>query len=171
MAKSKAKTKSLVKTKKSHKERVREELEQLRQNNGGEFVAPAAVVEFAKRNKHAALHKEFEWNNTKAAHQFRLEQARHLIRLYINVIETEDGGIPARMYVSLEGDRKSTGGYRTLESVMTNAELRNQLLQQALDELQRVRRKYQTLQELAPIFTAMDRVVRRTTQARTKMRA
>lgn len=165
MAKAKAKTKSLVK--KSHKERVREELEQLRQNNGGEFVAPAAVVEFAKRNKRAALHKEFEWNNTKAAQQFRLEQARHLIRLYINVIETEGGDIPARMYVSLEGDRRSKGGgYRTLESVMTNAELRSQLLQQALDELQRVRRKYQTLQELAPIFTAMDRVVQRTTRSR-----
>jgi hypothetical protein len=49
---------------------------------------------------------------------------------------------------------------------MTNAELREQLLQQALDEFQRVRRKYQTLQELAPIFAAMDRVVQRTTVAR-----
>jgi hypothetical protein len=164
MAKTKTKSKSFVK--KSHRERVREELEQLRQHNGGDFVAPAAVVEFARRNKRAALHKEFEWDDTKAAQRFRLDQARHLIRLYINVIETEDGDIPARMYVSLEGDRKSTGGYRTLESVMTNAELREQLLQQALDEFQRVRRKYQTLQELAPIFAAMDRVVQRTTVAR-----
>ena len=164
MAKAKAKTKSLVK--KSRRERVREELERLRQNNGGEFVAPAAVVEFAKRNKRAALHKEFEWDNTKAAQQFRLDQARHLIRLYINVIETENGNIPTRMYVSLEGDRKRSGGYRTLESVMTNAELREQLLQQALEEFQRVRRKYQTLQELTPIFAAMDRVVQRTTQLR-----
>lgn len=164
MATVKTKTKSLVR--KSHKERVREELEQLRINNGGEFVAPAVVVDYAKRNKRSALHKEFEWNNTKAAQQFRLEQARHLIRLYVNVIETENGDIPARMYVSLERDRKRSGGYRTLTSVMTNAELRAQLLQQALDELQRVRRKYQTLQELAPIFAAMDRVVQRTTRAR-----
>jgi hypothetical protein len=161
----KTKTKSLVK--KSHRERVREELEQLRINNGGEFVAPAVVVDYAKRNKRSALHKEFEWNNTKAAQKFRLDQARHLIRLYVNVIETENGDIPARMYVSLEGDRRSSGGgYRTLTSVMTNEELRGQLLQQALDELQRVRRKYQTLQELAPVFAAMDRVVQRTTRAR-----
>lgn len=167
MAKTKAK--SLVKkSKKSHKEKVREELEQLRLNNGGELVAPSAVVEFAKRNKRSALHKEFEWNNTKAAQQYRLEQARHLIRLYVNVVPTENGDIPARMYVSLVSDRRKTGGgYRTLQSVMTNDELRHELLQQALDELQRVRRKYQNLQELAPVFAAIDRFASRTARRRT----
>jgi hypothetical protein len=44
---------------------------------------------------------------------------------------------------------------------MSTEDLRDELLQQALDELQRVRKKYQTLQELSPVFAAIDRVARR----------
>ena len=153
----------------SHKQLVREELEQLREANGGEFVPPAKVVEYARTHKRSALHKEFEWDNTKAAHQHRLEQARHLIRLYVNIVPNQNGSeVSVPMYVSLVSDRrKPGGGYRTLESVMSTEELREELLQQALDELQRVRKKYQTLQELGPVFAAIDRVARRNSRALT----
>lgn len=150
---------------------VKEELEYLREQNGGELVQPEQVVEFARLNRDSALHAEFEWNNTKAAHQFRLEQARRIIRLNINVLETPNGDVTVPMYVSLVSDRRSGGGYRTLESVMSNEELREQLLHQALDEFNRVRRKYQTLQELTPVFTAIDRVASRAARTRRVARA
>lgn len=152
---------------------VKEELERLREQNGGELVQPEQVIEFARLNRDSALHSEFEWNNTKAAHQFRLEQARRIIRLNIDVLATPDGDITVPMYVSLVSDRKNGGGYRTLNAVMSNEEMRAQFLQQALDEFQRVRRKYETLRELTPVFAALDRVAqnaarrrpRRTTRA------
>ena len=140
---------------------IRTELEQLRIANGGELVPPEQVVEFARRNRRSALHAEFEWDDTAAAQQYRLEQARRIIRLNINVLPTENGNVTVPMYVSLTSDRRTGGGYRTLESVMNNDDLREQLLEQALTELQRVRRKYQTLQELTPVFSALDRVARR----------
>lgn len=150
----------------SSKAQIRAELERLREQNGGELVQPEQVLEFARRNRRSALHAEFEWDDTEAAHQFRLEQARRIIRLNINVLETPNGNVTVPMYVSLVSDRKAGGGYRTLESVMSSEELREQLLRQALDEFDRVRRKYQTLQELAPVFTALDRVARRTARNR-----
>ncbi len=149
----------------SNKTQIRDELERLRESNNGS-LNPEQVVDFARRNRRSALHAEFEWDDTEAAHQFRLQQARHIIRLNINVLETPNGDVTVPMYVSLVSDRTRGGGYRTLESVMSSEELREQLLQQALDEFQRVRRKYQTLQELAPVFTALDRVARRAERAR-----
>ena len=151
----------------SHKQLVRAELEQLREANGGEFVPAANVVEYARTHKRSALHKEFEWSDSKAAHQYRLEQARHLIRLHVNVVPNANGSdVSVPVYVSLVSDRGKPGrGYRTLESVMSTAELRTELLQQALDELQRVRKKYTTLQELGPVFAAIDRVARRNNRA------
>jgi hypothetical protein len=148
------------------KNQVREELEQLRESNGGHTLQPEQVVEFARRNRRSALHAEFEWDDTAAAHQFRLEQARHIIRLSINVLRTPNGDVTVPMYVSLVSDRTAGGGYRTLESVMNDEELRDQLLQQALEEFNRVRRKYQTLQELAPVNRAIDQVARRSARGR-----
>ena len=149
-----------------NKDRIRSELEQIRTANDGQLL-PEAIVDFA-RNRDTALHGEFEWNNTKAAHQFRLEQARRVIRLNINVLPTESGDVTVPMYVSLKSDRYSGGGYRTLEDVMSDADMRTQLLEQGLEEFQRVRRKYQTMQELAPVFTAIDRVARRTNRQATR---
>lgn len=150
---------------------VKEELERLREQNGGELVQPEQVIEFARLNRNSALHAEFEWDNTKAAHQFRLEQARRIIRLNIDVLETPGGDVTVPMYVSLVSDRKNGGGYRRLNAVMNNAEMRAQFLQQALDEFQRVRRKYETIRELAPVFAALDRVSRNATRRRSRQTA
>ena len=63
------------------------------------------------------------------------------------------------VYVSLSSDRiQPGGGYRRLEDVMNDSKLRNEFLAQALAEFERVRRKYQNLQELSPIFAAIERV-------------
>lgn len=44
----------------------------------GKLTAPMVVG--AARNKAHPLHTAFEWNNSKAAEEYRLIQARHLIR-------------------------------------------------------------------------------------------
>ena len=117
------------------------------------------VVETA-RDPDSPLHRYFEWDNGVAAHQYRLEQARHLIRCSVTVLpNTEE---PVRAFASLMPDRtRAGGGYRHTVDVLTDADMRERLLSQALDELHRVRRLYKRLTELAPVFEAMDAVERR----------
>lgn len=61
-------------------------------------VRPVDVIE-AARDPKSALHKDFEWDDTKAAHKHRLETARKLIREVKLVFKYEDVKIIAPYYV------------------------------------------------------------------------
>ena len=65
-----------------------------------------------------------------------------------------------RMYVSLKSDRYggTGGGYRVVTDVLSDAQLRRELLQQAFDEFQAWQQKYQHLKALAPIFEGAAKV-------------
>ena len=139
------------------KEAKIEELELVRTNNGGVLQAED-VVEFA-RNKRTALHEEFEWDDSLAAQQHRIEQARRVIRLTLTVVESPAGTQAIPMYVSLVSDRQQPGGgYRPLVDVMNADDMREELLRQALSDLKSVRKRYEQLQELRPIFRAIEKV-------------
>lgn len=138
--------------------RVREELDRLAARSGG-LLRGEAVVAFAKNPK-TALHSRFEWDDAKASHEYRLWQARELIQTYVTVMAS--GSKPIRAFVSLRADRKQAGGgYRGIVSVFDDRDLREQLLAEALDEVNHWRDKYRRLQELAPIFAGIDRVAAR----------
>ena len=139
------------------KEAKLKELEFVRSQHDG-VLRPEDVVEFA-RNERTALHADFQWDDTEAAQQFRLWQARQVIRLTLTVVDSPAGKQSIPMYVSLVTDRqKPGGGYRPLVDVMSAEDLRDELLRQALGELKTVRKKYQQLQELRPIFRAIEKV-------------
>jgi hypothetical protein len=143
------------------KEAKVEELEFVRSKHGG-VLRPEDVVEFA-RDERTALHGDFQWDDTEAAQQFRLWQARQVIRLVITIVDSPAGKQLIPMYVSLVSDRQQPGGgYRPLVDVMNAEDLRDELLRQALAELKTVRKKYQQLQELRPIFRAIEKVEAKT---------
>ncbi len=120
--------------------------------NGG-LLQPDAVVEAARPVK-SPLHRHFIWDDTKAAHQHRLEQARRLIRIIVE-FSPVNLGKSTRVFVSLTPDRSFRGGgYRTLESVLSNEEMRKHLLRDALEDMERFEEKYRHLNELAGVFTA-----------------
>ena len=56
---------------------VGDTLQRIEKQNG--VVTPASVVKIAEP-KNAPLHPCFEWDDTKAAEKFRLDQARLIIR-------------------------------------------------------------------------------------------
>lgn len=134
---------------------IEQELLALYEANNG-LLRPEDVVEFAKDPK-TALHKRFEWDDGAAAHQWRLEQARNVIRVHVTVVGAEQR--EARMWVSLDTDRYTTSGYRSLEDVMTDEERRKMFLKQAQRDFQTFRAKYQTLKELAPLFEVAAQVL------------
>lgn len=110
------------------------------------------VVAWAKENAESALHSAIEWNNKKAADAHRLWQVRQLIQLHV---VTEDG---APQLVSLSIDRKVGGGYRSVSDVVEKPDLRAILLQDALDELERVQAKYQRVEALATVWQEAETV-------------
>jgi hypothetical protein len=141
-----------------HRQQIQSELEVIRSHHGG-VLRPEDVVKFA-RNKRTALHAEFEWDDKKASAEYRLWQARTVIRVAVTVLPSpHSSDDPVRAYVSIASDRvRPGGGYRALADVMSSDEQRAELLLEAIGEVKRWRRKYDRLRELVPIFRAIDKV-------------
>lgn len=140
---------------------VQDELERIRGRNDG-LLRPEDVVK-AARPKSSPLHDKFDWDDGTAAHNWRLEQARHLIRVFVQVIDTGEGNTESRMFVALSSDRPGGGGYRVLTEVLGDDTLRRALLQDAYEDMRRFTQKYSTLVELTDVFRAMDKVNRNQT--------
>jgi hypothetical protein len=136
---------------------VASELEQIRKKNGG-ILRPKDVVAFARSPK-TELHAHFEWDDSAAAKQYRLEQARLIIRCRVHMVHKDMP--PTRVYVSLESDRKEGDSYRTLTDVLSDTEHRQQLLDQAYREMEAWRHRYEQFAELADVVHAIKKVQRK----------
>lgn len=142
--------------KKSNK--VISELRRIASANGG-LLQPETVVERA-RSSSSPLHSKFQWEDSVAAHEYRIWQARQLIRVSVEVMAST--GKIHDVFVSLSPDRqRDSGGYRVMTEVLSNAEMRSQLLTDALDDLELFREKYRKLKELAVVFSAIKKVKKR----------
>jgi hypothetical protein len=134
---------------------IKQELKALRGDS--ELLQAETVVDWAAKHPRSELHKSFEWDDKKCGREYRLWQARTLIRIHI----IDEVGVP--QMVSLTIDRvKEGGGYREERSVMADKKLRQVMLQDALDELDRVRAKYERVVELAKVWAAIDEVKKET---------
>lgn len=118
-------------------------------------LEPENVVKAAKDEK-SPLHHHFEWNDRVAAHSYRMDQARNIIRI-IRVEDTETGDVqPA--YVSV-----AQGGvsYRAVSEVVNSRELQLIVLQQAERDLRAFQKRYRMLKDICeaiePVFDALDR--------------
>lgn len=128
-----------------------EELARIRKENG-DFFSPAAVV-IASRPKKAPLHSVFEWNDSVAAEQFREYQASYLIRAVTVIMPELPDSAPVRAFVSvIINDQRR---YTSIAAAMTDENLRDQLLGDALREMQQFERKYAELSELASVIQSM----------------
>lgn len=133
----------------SKTKKIEEELEIIRKKHKG-LLRPIDIVKYAE-NPETSLHLQFEWDDGKAAQEYRLGQARYLIRVFVTVLGEKKN--PIRAYVSLIGDRiKVNGGYRELKDVLRTKNGRTQLLQQAFREFMAWKNKYEVLKELSSVF-------------------
>lgn len=130
-----------------------EELELIARKHRG-ILRPEDVVAYAQNPK-TALHEAFEWDDTEAAHQYRLEQARRVIRAVVTVLPRNGNNVETRAYVALDSDRGSNS-YREVSAVLSKREWRDELLAQARRDMVSFKAKYAALSELAGVFKAMD---------------
>lgn len=135
------------------KNKIINELKRIAVENDG-ILRPETVVAEARPRK-SPLHNQFVWNDTKAAHEYRLWQARHLIRVVVEVIEGIEG--KHEVFVSLTTDRKDSG-YRIMTDVLSDTDMRRQMLHDAMRELKMFQKKYIRLKELASLFVVIKRI-------------
>jgi hypothetical protein len=109
------------------------------------------VHDWARQHPNSAVAQRLEWDDTKAGHQYRLDQIRRLIQIHVVTPDTS-----VRSVVSLSIDQtKKGGGYRELSSVLPNKSMRLTLVCQVLDELDRVVGRYPQLAELNSVSEAI----------------
>ncbi len=138
------------------KAELQTELETVRKKNGG-ILRPAEVVAFASNPK-TALHDRFEWDDTEAAKEFRLEQARQIIRFTVRLVGEKNE--PIHAYVSLRSDRGEGDSYRSIVDVMEEPKWRSELLDQALVEAKSWKHRFERFTELAGVVAEIDKVAR-----------
>jgi hypothetical protein len=117
---------------------------------------PKHIVQWARDNRRSVLHSCFQWDDTRAAQQYRLWQARELI---VSVEAVYEDGKQRQVYVSPILSRRDGRGYRRLVDVLSDRELRDGFLSAAVAELERTCAKYEDLTELAGVRAAV-RLVR-----------
>lgn len=83
-------------------------------------LIPEQIVE-AARDPASPLHEEFEWDDSVAAQQHRLNQARTLIRSIRVMLTIEHISIPSRAYVH-DPDLAKAQGYAPVAQLRTNEE-------------------------------------------------
>lgn len=91
----------------SRKQAVMRRLRELSGENG--TLTPEAVVADAA-NPASELHSCFEWDDTKAAHQHRLDQARGLIRIRMTTV-VDEVEVRAPSYLRTPGTESKDQGY------------------------------------------------------------
>lgn len=119
-------------------------------------LTPDHVVE-AARSKKNPLHKAFEWDNNKAAQEYRLTQARSLIASIEVVYEEAQAVGKVRAYVNVDaedGGRK----YSQTENALSFSDIRQRILKRALSEASEWQRRYKQITELSEVFVALDTI-------------
>jgi hypothetical protein len=139
-------------------------LEQIANRHRGE-LRPADVVSEAKRRQ-SPLHDYFEWDDSKAAREYRLEQARLLIRsVEVRKIDVSDDDSPkeilvARAFPNLgdrEGGIHGSSPYRQLDTVLSDREMTDQWVEQALNEANQWAARYNHIKQLEGISSEIEK--------------
>ena len=127
----------------------------------GDALTPEQLVEIA-RPARSPIHKLFTWDDTKAAHEYRVEQARNHLR-HIEVVIIHEGKTRnTRAYhaVVIDVDEPNEKQYVTHAAIMKSPELSRQVVKQASKELKVWRTRYTDYSAIfGGVFREADRVL------------
>ncbi len=115
---------------------VGETIDSLRDDKG--HITTEQVVISAK-NKKSPIHSYFEWDDNKASKQWRLQQARQLISVVVEVILIDGEEIDQRSFHSVHDENEKGEPitvYVTLKDAIENDNYKKQLLNKAITTLE-----------------------------------
>lgn len=136
-------------------EKARKEITRISEKYGS--AKAEFIVEESKKKK-ALLHDSFEWDDSVAGFKHRCQQAREITNSitveYITEGKEEESVTVPAFVVPEKGQ-----GYRAVEVVMSNPEMRNQIISKAKLELESWVRRYEHLSEFATIVSMIKKAV------------
>lgn len=139
-------------------------LEKLAKQNGG-LLEVDHVLSEAKDPK-SILHKHFQWDNDKAAEAYRKQQARQLIQKCTVTIEKAPD-VTIRAFVSLSTDQYNSGGYRMTANVLSDDNLKAQLLHDMKLTIVKWKKQVALLdEETESVLDRLDQIVTRNVSER-----
>ena len=128
-------------------------LREIAERNGGS-ITPEQIVGAAEKDDR--LHKYFTWDDTEAAGKWRIEEAKQLLRFTVELIGTKNN--PVRVFVSLSTERGE--GYRLVDQAIKISSLREQMIHDALADMESFRERYRRIRELSGVFREMKKAER-----------
>lgn len=133
-----------------------ERLEELKAMHGGMIESEHVVEDAAPAD--SVLHPQFEWDDAKAAHAHRLDQAAYLVRSIVVVRDEalDAGPKEVRLFVSVRPDETGRQCYVGVDDAMARPDWRKQVLADAIRDMEAFKRKYADLSELASVLEAID---------------
>jgi hypothetical protein len=134
-----------------------EELERIENKYGG--IVPSVVVAESKEET-SPLHKIFEWDNDKAGEKWREQQARVLIGNIVTVHITKDNDeLAVRSFVNVTTNvAPDVNAYVSVTKALSNADYRQQIVEQAKVEFLSFKKKYSNLKEFFTVFKEFEKV-------------
>lgn len=139
---------------------IKAELIRISEASPDKILRAADVVQAAK-DENSILHNHFDWDDAVAAQQWRLVQARFLIRsVKVEYIEADQPKMIVPVFVSPKTIRQNPeGGYRLLEYALQNDEERTSLFDEIIAELEYLRNKSRNFKELSALWSELDAVL------------
>lgn len=132
---------------KIEREAIRAALAKIAAKNGGRLTEDAILV--AAKHADSVLHDIFEWDNKKAGHAWRIEQARELIRSVRVVTKTDRTTISTVCYVRDPDAAADEQGYVSVASLVGETERARAVL---VAEFSRAAAALRRARELAIVF-------------------
>lgn len=137
---------------------VLEALQKIAENDEDGLIQPQVVVEHAK-SINSPLHGYFTWDDTEAAHKYRLWQARQLIALVrVKVIEHPQ----ERVFVSVRTkapDGRERRGYMTVPRAAAEPDLYTQIVADARAGIMSYRNRLSAFERSRRLVTQLDEVI------------
>jgi hypothetical protein len=129
-----------------------EELERIRKSRNGNMIAADVLKE--ARESNSPLHCAFEWDDKKAAHLHRLNQAGDLIRAVVVINSEKPDASPVRAFVNV-GENEERG-YTHVAAAMSDAVMRAQVISRAWKELEEWKARYADIVEFSKLFDVIN---------------
>lgn len=134
-------------------QKIGNHLEELRTKKNK--LSPADVVEDAAEPT-SPTHNCFEWNDNRAGNKYRLHQARLLLDNIVTIkVQNKELSQPVRAFYSIKREDRQTD-YTPISIVLNSEYDRNKVLSNALREATNWKKRYESLEELAKIFAAIE---------------
>lgn len=121
----------------------------------GNSYTPQDIVKMAS-DPSTEMHKCFQWDDTKAAEQYRLVQARHMVRDLVITVQQPNKKQPEEIRLIQHTKQES---YAPVSYIVSKPDLYQSLLEQAKIELKAFKKRYSQIAELAEIMEDINKII------------